>query len=111
MYNAEKTEMYPSTDSLSGVFEGLSKKNIENALNEYLYQINGRVWVDEPENDDLDRIIQHAFVDYHPQIQNSRFELSWGTPYAEDYIKEFKEILEQEGLQAEIHERFRDKIL
>ncbi len=101
LYDSDTLDAPLSTENLLNLFEEGSEQHVENAVNEMLYQIRGRIFLEEPEPDHPDHPINYAYIHYHPHTQDGFFELLSGAPSAHPYLEEFDEALTQEGFRTE----------
>lgn len=92
-------------DTILGLLEQESQTDVEDAINEILHQIKGKLKI-EGKSGDQNPALRHTLVEYHPDTQGGFFELQ-GPSESEDYIYEFHDTLVEAGLDAEINENFR----
>lgn len=101
MENRNVIEAVLWTDTLLDVFQHGYEPDMEDAVNQVLYQIEGWIQPRDPELDDV-----HPFYDievsYHPDIEGGRYRIFPPGKDLEPYAREFEEIFKEEGIRVEI---------
>lgn len=101
MHETSHIHLQPRTEALLGLLEEGSQRDVKNAVNESLYQVKGKIRVYESGNREQSPELRHTRAEYRPQLHGGFFELP-GPRGSKDYLYELREILQEEGLTAEI---------
>ncbi|MFC7213058.1 hypothetical protein ACFQO4_03045 [Saliphagus sp. GCM10025334] len=87
--------------TFADLFEQKSGDYIEKAVDNMLWQIQGRIFIKEPGIDDLDHAAHYFHLEAHPQLDETVFHLHYARTDAEPYVDEFLDILKDEDLNAQ----------
>ena len=99
--DAYEVEASLEPTGFADLFEQKSDNYVENAVDNLLWQIRGRIFIKEPGIDDPDHAAHYFHLEAHPQLDETVFHLHYTRTDAEPYVDEFLNILEGEGLNAQ----------